>query len=229
MQIIPAINCENFECVKEKLQKAAEFSDWAQIDIADGKFTPHKTWNNPEELVQLQTTNYKLQTNLEIHLMTENPLATIDDWIKAGMRRIIVHYEAICKEAARNENNDETDIINFLLEKCVNKGVELGLAINSTTPVEEIIYHLDRVRFIQLLAVNPGLAGQQFQAITLRKIEFLKELNNNYSNVIIEVDGGINLEIAKMCKEAGADILASASYIWSSEHPEIALKELQNI
>ena len=241
MQIIPAINCENFECVKEKLQKAAEFfSDlpagasqsrakegWAQIDIADGKFTPHKTWNNPKDLSNIK--DQLSNINLEIHLMLENPLDAIDNWIKAEVKRIIVHYEAICEEAARNEDNDETDIINFLLEKCSNQGVELGLAINPDTPVDKIIIHLDRVRFIQILAVNPGLAGQQFQAITLQKIKFLKELNDDYSNVIIEVDGGINLEIAKMCKEAGADILISSSYIWGSENPKSVYKELVDL
>src|SRR3989344_2305684 len=117
MQIIPAINCENFECVKEKLQKAAEFfpsvGGWVQIDIADGKFTPHKTWNNPKDLLNIK--DQLSNINLEIHLMLENPLDAIDDWIKAEAKRIIVHYEAICEEAARNEDNDETDIINFLL------------------------------------------------------------------------------------------------------------------
>lgn len=225
MQIIPAINCENFECVREKLQKAEEFSDWVQIDIADGKFTPHKTWNNPPELLDVKG---KLSNvNLEIHLMVENPLDVIDDWIESGAKRIIVHHEAICKEAVHNENNDETDIINFLLEKCAEKEVELGLAINPGTPVEKIIYHLDRVRFIQILAVDPGLAGQQFQATTLQKIKFLKE--NPYIEAIVEVDGGINLETAKLCKEVGADILVSASQIWNSEQPDIAFKELQNI
>lgn len=227
MQIIPTINCENFECVKEKLQKAAEFSDWVQIDIADGKFTPHKTWNNPKDLIDLQLKTNNQRLNLEIHLMVENPLDVIDDWIESGAKRIIVHHEAVCEEAAHNENNDETDIINFLLEKCVEKGVELGLAINPSTPVESIIYHLDRVRFIQILAVNPGLAGQQFQATTLQKIKFLKE--NPYTEAMVEVDGGINLETAKLCKEAGADILVSASHIWNSEQPNIAFKELQSV
>ena len=239
MQIIPAINCEDFECIKEKLQKAAEFfndlpaesaksaekEEWVQIDIADGKFTAHKTWNSPKELSEV--ISHLPNVNLEIHLMVENPLEVIDDWIKSGARRIIVHYEAIYKEAACNNSNDETDIINFLLKKCIEKGVELGLAINPSTPVENIIRHLDRVRFIQLLAVNPGLAGQQFQAIILQKIKFLKE--NLYSEVVVEIDGGINLEIAKLCKEAGADVLVSASHIWGAEKPEIALKELQNI
>lgn len=230
MQIIPAINCENFECVKEKLQKAAEFMSadgWIQIDIADGKFTSHKTWNNPRDLIDLQLTTNNQQLNIEIHLMVKNPEDVIDNWIETGVKRIIVHYEAIREEATHNENNDETDIINFILGKCANQDVELGLAINPSTPVENIIYHLDRVRFIQLLAVDPGLAGQQFQAITLQKIKFLKE--NPYSEVIVEIDGGINLETTKLCKEAGADILVSASHIWNSGNPEIALKELQNI
>ena len=78
MQIIPAINCGNFECVKEKLEKAVKFSPPAdggvQIDIADGKFTTHKTWNNPEEL--LAAGGQLSDVNLEIHLMIENPSKT---------------------------------------------------------------------------------------------------------------------------------------------------------
>ncbi|MEK7635692.1 MAG: hypothetical protein AAB405_01220 [Patescibacteria group bacterium] len=228
MQIIPAINCQNFDCVKEKLQKAEDFlpaDGWVQIDIADGKFTTHKTWNNPKELLMV---NDQLSgVNIEVHLMVENPLEVIDDWVKSGVKRIIIHHEAVCDEAAHSNNNDETDIINFLLEKCVGYGVELGLAINPNKPVENIIRHLDRVRFIQLLAVNPGLAGQQFQATTLQKIKFLKE--NPYAEIIIEVDGGINLETAKLCKEAGADILASASHIWNSENQQAAFEELKNV
>ena len=90
MIVVPAINCADSDCVKEKLQKAEEFgAEWAQIDIADGKFTNWKTWNNPEEISNLKSQISNL--NLEIHLMIEEPQNIIDDWIKAGAKRIIVH------------------------------------------------------------------------------------------------------------------------------------------
>lgn len=224
MQIIPAINCENFECVKEKLEKAAGFSDWAQIDIADGKFTSHKTWNNPSELtVSVKSgsasggNSYKLKVNLEVHLMVENPEKVVDDWIKTGAKRIILHLEAL----------NSTSYI-------LNSDIEFGIAINPETLVEKLAPfirenlrdNLRKLALVQILAVNPGLAGQKFQNGILDKIRFLKK---NYPDVIIEVDGGINLETAKLCKEAGADILVSSSYIWGSENPERAYKELSSI
>ncbi len=231
MQIIPAINCVDFNCVKEKLRKVKEIgADWAQIDIADGKFTLHKTWNNPKELSAVK--GQLSDVNLEIHLMVENPQDVVDDWIKTGAKRIIIHHEAIVSSAKTHPDNNEIDILNFILEKCEvgNVNVELGLAINPETSAEELTPHLDKIRFIQILAVNPGLAGQQFKAETLDKIKFIKELNDAYfDSIIVEVDGGINLEMAKLCKKAGADILAAASYIWNSENPKKSFEELNII
>lgn len=233
MEIIPAVNCENFECVKEKLQKSAEFSDWAQIDIADGKFTPHKTWNNPGDLIThayRQAGNYRLPIiNLELHLMVENPQDVIDDWMKTGAKRIIVHFESLAKAADKNPLNDLSDILNFILGKCASENIEVGLALTPKTPVEKIISYLDKINFIQILAVEPGLAGQKLQPQVLDKIKFLKNLDGKFADIIIEVDGGINLETAKLCKEAGADILAVASYIWDSQNPKAAFEELAKI
>lgn len=229
MRIIPAINCENFECVKEKLQKVKEISvNWAQIDIADGKFTSHKTWNNSKELSDVR--GQLSDVNLEIHLMVENPETVIDDWIETGAKRIIIHYEAIIDSAKKHSDNNEGDILNFILAKCKNNGVELGLAINPETSVEKLIPYLNTIKFIQILAVDPGLAGQKFKKEALEKIKFLINLKlNEYTNTIFEVDGGINLETAKLCRKAGADILVVASYIWNGKNYKAAFDELSRI
>ncbi len=243
MIVVPAINCADFDCVKEKLQKAAGFfsglpadssakalasaealakAGWAQIDVADGKFTPHITWNNPEELRKLLSVRVgprEVRVSprfVEVHLMIEEPQNVIDDWLKAGVKRIIVHFEAV---------KNSSDII-FIFRKCEAAGVEFGLAFNSDTPAEKILPYLDKIKFVQILAVDPGLSGQKFQPQVLDKIKFLK---SNYPDVIIEIDGGINLEIAELCKEAGADILVSGSYIWNSSNPKEAFKKLSEL
>lgn len=205
MEIIPAINCGNFECIKEKLEKTAEFAGRVQIDIADGKFTQHKTWNKPGELRRLRTKDYGLKTNLEIHLMVENPLAVIDDWAKAGAKRIIIHLEAI--------TNNQLPITNY----------ELGLALNPETPVEKSLPYLNKIKSVLLLAVNPGASGQKFQPQVLEKIKTLKA---ERPDVIIEIDGGINLETAELCKKAGADIVAVGSYIFENPNPRTAYERL---
>ncbi len=214
MKIIPAINCSDFDCVKEKLKKSAEIGvEWVQLDIADGKFAHWKTWNNPEELYELRIRNNELgKINIEIHLMVENPLSVIDEWIKTGARRVIVHVEAIKDKR-------------FKIEDLKNK-IEIGLAINPNTSIENLIPYLSNFKFAQILAVEPGLSAQKFQPQVLEKIKFLKK---NYPDVMIEVDGGINLKTAKMCKDAGADILAAGSYIWDSQNPPKAFNKLQKI
>ncbi|PIY59277.1 hypothetical protein COY96_02690 [Candidatus Wolfebacteria bacterium CG_4_10_14_0_8_um_filter_37_11] len=229
MLIIPTINCGDFACVAEKLKKAGEFfsglpaealtkEGWVQIDIADGKFTSHSTWNQPKDLEKLKIENLKLKINPEVHLMVENPLAVIDDWIKAGAKRIIIHIETL-------------ELKSLKIEKLKNyaSDCEIGLAINPETPIEDLIPFLSATidsskSFMQILAVNPGLSGQKFQPQVLDKIKFLKK---NFPDVIIEVDGGINLETARLCQEAGADILAVGSYIWESEKPQKAYEDLQ--
>lgn len=221
MQIIPAVNETDFSKIEEKIKKASEFSDWIQIDVADGKFTPNKTWQNPFSVSK---------PNIELHLMAEKPEEAVDGWLKTGVKRIIVHHEAVVDSAEKNPNfNNEIDILNFILAKCGTENIELGLAINPETPADSLVPHLDKIKFIQILAVNPGLAGQKFRPEILDKIKFLRSLGDMYLGPTIEVDGGIDLEIAKLCKEAGADILAAASYIWDNPEPKEAYRQLSEI
>lgn len=211
MFIIPAINEKDFKEIQKKLQIASRFSRWVQLDVADGKFVARQTWNNPADVK-----NIKL--NLEIHLMTENPVESIKDWVKAGAKRIIVHWEAtkiaygsrICKFR-------ESDFRNI-------KNTEIGLAVNPQTPIEGLSSALKNFKFVLILAVEPGLSGQKFQHRVLEKVKFLKK---KFPDIIVEVDGGINLETAILAKKEGADIVAVSSFIWSSPNPKIAFEKLK--
>ena len=241
MLIAPTINCKNFKCVKKKIQQATKFlpstNGWVQLDVADGKFTPNKTWNNSMELAKfLEIRPLKINVNagrsnlpnIEVHLMVNNPERVIDDWIKAGAKRVIAHLETI------NTKKSDFQKLRNIKEIGFPK-IEIGLAINPETPVEELMPYLaansqrltaDSIKFVQILAVKPGLAGQKFQPKVLEKIKFLKK---NFPKIIIEVDGGINLKTAKLCKNAGADILVAASYIWNNRSPKKALERLSCI
>lgn len=210
MLIIPAINEVEFSEVLKKIGSAGGFSPWIHIDIVDGKFASNVTWNNPPELSAVGSLS---SVNMEAHLMVENPEAVIKDWISAGVKRIVIQLEAINSAKARS-----------VLEIADN--VEIGLAVNPETPIEDLFPYLENFKFILILGVNPGLAGRPFNEKVLEKIKFLK---NYYPNVIIEADGGINLETARLAKEAGADIVVSASYIWGNPNPQKAYNELTAI
>ncbi|MEK7624472.1 MAG: ribulose-phosphate 3-epimerase [Patescibacteria group bacterium] len=210
MLVITAINEVELGEILKKIEIAQTFSSWVHLDITDGKFVSNITWNNPEELKKRQASSVKRQVNFEVHLMVESPEDVIKSWILTGVKRIVIQIEAIDSDKARS-----------VLEAAGN--VEIGLAVNPETPIENLFPYLENFKFVLVLGVNPGLAGRQFNEKVLEKIKFLK---NYYPNVIIEADGGINLETARLVKEAGADIIVSASHIWGSSNPQKTYNEL---
>jgi len=221
MLVIPAINETEFSEVLEKINIVSKFSRWVHLDVVDGKFAPNITLNNPDDLKAVKPES---KPDIEIHLMMENPEAAIKNWVSAGVKRIIISLEALLNIG----KSDLTNITQFL-EVGLPK-FEIGLAINPETPVENLIPFISinqrPIKFVLVLGVDPGLAGQKFKDNILEKIKFLKTY---YPGVIIEADGGINPETAKLIKEAGADIIVSASYIWENQNPERAYQELAAI
>lgn len=200
IKIIPAINEISFSEIRRKIDLISPFSDFAHLDIADGTFTPNTLWNNPEDLRDL---DFKI--SLEAHLMAKNPEEKFKNWILKNVKRIIFNLETI----------SDFDLIFF---ECRKTGVQIGLSIAPKTSCIELKPYLDRIDLVQVLAVLPGISGQEFIYESLDKIKELREI---CGNCLIEVDGGVNNENAKIIIEAGADILASSSYIFSGGESEI--------
>ena len=214
MQIIPAINAPDFETAEKQIKEAAEFSEWVHVDVTDGVFSPAIIWGSPEELKSLVASSQLQDAKFEVHLMVSSPESVIDAWLRTGLvKRIIIHLEAM------------TDSV-YLLAKCKKYSEEAMLAISPGTEAERLLAHKDDFKSFQILAVAPGWAGQKFNPKIIDKIKFLRK---NMPNAIIEVDGGINQETAKLVKDAGADFLVSASYIFGNKNPKKAYEELQNV
>jgi len=213
MQIIPVINCGDRGCVEEKLAAAEKFlerGDFLHIDVADGLFAFHKTWNDLAGWAALRP-----PFALEAHLMVEHPEAWIAPWLAIGARRFVVPVEAIDKDSFR-----------LIAAQCEASRTELMLSSNPETPPEDLTPYLHDISRFQVLCVNPGLAGQKFLPLALLKIKWLKYA---LPHAIIEVDGGITPETAKWAKDAGADIAVSASYIFGNKDPEKAYEALKKI
>jgi len=210
-QIIPAIIAKDFQELKNKIKQIEPFIEWAQLDVMDGDFVDNKTWNNPLDLRELETS-----LKLEAHLMVEKPEEVIDDWIKSGVKRIIVHYES-------------TKQLSEIIKKIQRSGIEAGIAINPETPADALNSLLINDYLIPItilvMTVNPGRGGQEFLEETLGKIKILRE---KYRDVNIEVDGGINLETAPKTIQAGANVLAVGSAIFKSEDIKKTIKELKS-
>lgn len=219
--IIPGINCRDFETAAVQAKKISEFSEWAHIDVGDGVFTPNVTWSNLEEFSHLASELPML--HFEVHLMVVNPEKVIEGWLKNGAERAIVHLEAmsdphqILAVAPKYGSPTTIDTID---------GRQVMLAINPGTSAEMLAPYINSFSSFQILAVSPGPSGQEFNESVLEKIKFLRE---RAPNAIIEVDGGINPETARLAKEAGANILVSTSYIMNNPDPKGAYEELQRI
>ncbi len=215
MSIIPAINAATFEDADKQLRKILTFlpdGELIHLDIVDGKFAPNITWGTPQEMGAIIPTPERLgNRRFELHLMVENPEGVLDAWLRTGLvRRVIIHLEAM------------TDSV-YILAKCKKYRVEAMLAANPGTDAERLLAHTSDFSYMQILAVYPGLAGQKFQQKIIDKIKFLKQ---HAPSVTIEVDGGVNLEIAKQCKDAGASLFVSASYILANDNPKEAFETL---
>jgi len=214
MKVIPAINEPTFEKVKEKIFATRDVLGALRvhIDISDSKFTPHQTWNNVKDIINLRFITNNFNFNLGVHLMVNNPDEIVDSWLQSGMHAIMVHFERV----------KDLDLI---IKKCAKAGVDFILAVNPNTGIEAL-GDLKKFKNILLLAVDPGSAGQEFQDIIIDKIKQLRE--KGFGGKII-IDGGINPETAKKVKAAGADVIVSASYIWNNISPKKGFEELKAV
>jgi ribulose-phosphate 3-epimerase len=213
MQTVPVLNCSDRVDAEEKMaivQKILKKGDFLHIDIADGIFTFHKTWNDPGAWAAFQ-----LPFQLEVHLMVEHPEELIGPWLDAGAKRFIVPVEAV-----------DMDSFRAIAARCKAGDAELILSSNPETPPEDLTPYLHDISHFQVLCVNPGLAGQKFLPLALGKVKWLKYA---IPHATIEVDGGITPEAAKWAKDAGADSIVSASYIFGSKDPGKAYEELKKI
>lgn len=219
IEVIPAIIPKNIQEVEEKIRLVEPYVTWVQLDIMDGVFVPNATWNNPAEL---DAQDYSVF--LEAHLMVTDPANQIDGWIAAGIKRVIVHIEAVEAEKSHTKNDPLRHQVVDMSEKVHKAGTEFALAVNPETPlsvVEEFLEHCDMVL---VMAVTPGFGGQKFREEVLQKIRDLREKNKR---IKIEIDGGINPETARKCAEAGADILVAGSYIFNSANVGEAIERLR--
>lgn len=172
-------------------------ADAIHIDIMDGKFVDNKTWTTSEIIKLTKYSNLPL----DVHLMVSNPSKYIEDYAMLNTNDIIFHYEAV---------KDVNKVINEIKDY----GLKVGIAVNPDTDVKNIYDYLSNIDIVLIMGVYPGKSGQVFINETLDKIKELKDyIVNNNLKTLISVDGGINDETGKLCKEAGADILVSASYI----------------
>jgi len=141
----------------------------------------------------------------------------INEFVDCGADILTVHYEA-CPHLHRT------------IQHIKSKGIKAGVALNPHTPVnvlDEIISDLD---LVLIMSVNPGFGGQKFIESSVQKVSKLKKLiESKNSDVIIEIDGGVNLETGKKLAEAGASALVAGSFVFKSDSPTETIEKLKQL
>ncbi len=196
LKIAPSILSADFGNLNKEMSELEPYCQLFHVDVMDGHFVPNITIGAPV----VKCLNTKLP--LDVHLMIENPEKYVEDFIKAGGDRIIVHSEA-CKD------------LKGVLKMIVDLGAEAGVSIKPGTPVSEIVSVLDLVEEVLVMTVEPGFGGQSFMADMVPKIRELRGLGFQKD---IGVDGGINAETAKICREAGANLLVAGNYVFAGQN-----------
>ncbi len=212
MKIAPSILASSFVNLKKDIELLERSgADIVHLDIMDGHFVPNISFGFPIVKAVRDLTSLPL----DAHLMIENPEKFIDRFIDSGVDMISVHIEG-------NYH------INKILNTIKKNGVKAGIAINPGTPLSFLEEVLSIVDFVLVMSVNPGFSGQKFIDSSIEKIRKLCKIRKkeNFS-FEIEVDGGLNFEIAKVLKEMGIDILVFGSFIFKDI--EKALEELRKI
>ncbi|MFK7974194.1 MAG: ribulose-phosphate 3-epimerase [Rickettsiaceae bacterium] len=199
--IAPSILSANFVDLKQEIQHLeAAGADMLHLDVMDGHFVPNLTFG--VDVIRAIKDHTTLP--LDVHLMIEQPELWIEQYHLAGATNITIHPES-------------TTHLDRTISKIKQLGCKAGVALLPTTPVNILEYILEKIDLILVMTVNPGFGGQSFISNQVKKILQLAKIVDT-NNTLLAVDGGINDKTAKLCIDAGANMLISGNYIFSGNY-----------
>lgn len=212
--IAPSILSADFGNLQRDIEMInSSEADWFHVDVMDGVFVPNISYGFPiMEVVKKHATK-----PLDVHLMIVNPDPYIERFAAAGASVITVHYEA-CVHLHRT------------VQAIHAAGSRAGVALNPHTPVELLIDILPDLDLVLIMSVNPGFGGQKFIGNTYNKIGRLKAMAAELNpNLIIEVDGGVDIGNIVALQDAGANVFVAGSSIFSAASPSKMISDMKNM
>ena len=238
IEIIPAILPKDYEDLKNKISLVKGVCDLVQIDICDGIYVKSLTWPFLAREMEANVNEAELDYNFrkilneeeglpfweevdfELDLMVEDAVENFDIYTKLGPKRIIFHIGAI---------GVLEDFQHFLegMDPYVRDTMKIGVAISPSKSVEQIFPLINYIDFVQVMGIDhEGAQGEEFDP---KCIEHIKNLRQKFPDLVISVDGGVDLETAPALIRAGASRLTIGSAIWSTDDVIGTIESFRNL
>ncbi len=227
-KIAPSLLAGDFGHLAEEAKRATDAgADRLHLDVMDGHFVKNLSMGP----AAVAAVNRATDAFLDVHLMIYNPYDYIERFVEAGADSITIHFEA---------TEDVEDTLNYI-RKC---SIRAGLALCPETSVEFVPKYAMMCDLILLMTVHPGFGGQAFLPEVLEKIRFTREMCNKRNlrdggrepkegealpPFDIQVDGGINVETAQQCFDAGANVFVAGTHLFGMPDMKVGIEELRGI
>ena len=191
----------------------ADGAKWLHVDIMDGHFVPNMSFGYAWVKSMRKITDLVL----DVHLMIDTPIKYAEEFCKAGADYLTIHVEA-----------DTPENIEKTLELIRSHGVKPGIVVKPNTPAEAIAPYLDKVELVLVMTVEPGFGGQKFMEHMMPKLKQLRAMLDQVNPAChLEVDGGVDLNTAEICKANGANVLVAGSAFYGAADRAAFVKAIE--